>query len=466
LTDQVAQVYRLAIKSPNKTIQVSKENLERKIGIFSATNIVIANMIGAGIFITTGLLMENLGDPKLMLGLWFVGGIIALAGAFCYAEVGATIPKAGGEYVFLSKLFHPMLGFLSGWVSILVGFSAPIAASAIGFSEYLFRAYPGVELISGNELDVYKKSASILIIVLFSLVHMRGVRFGTSVQNILTILKIGLLVILIFAGLLWGNGSFDHFKTTTTSEALNWKTIALSLMWIMFAYSGWNATTYIGSEIKNPKRNLVGSLITGTLIVIILYILINVVFVFAIPVAEMEGVKSIGGLAVRKMFGMHMENIFSVHIAFALLSSISAFIILGPRVYFAMSQDGYFFKFASAIHPKHKVPYWSIILQMTLSIIIILSGTLEQILTYMGFTLGIFPLFVVAGLIKMRMSRTSKSKLPGYPLTAFLFLFVGIGILTLSFLERPVESSFAIGTLLVGIPFYYYFKKVNKPDAD
>jgi APA family basic amino acid/polyamine antiporter len=438
--------------------------LSRKLGLFPITNIVVANMIGAGIFTTSGLLMADLRDPVLMLGLWVVAGIIALAGAMCYGEIGASIPKAGGEYAFLSSLYSPRLGFLSGWVSFVVGFSAPIAASSIGFSEYLYRALPGIFEVSFLGVDGMKKVYSILIIASFTIIHLRGIEFGARVQNYLTILKVLLVIGLILFGFSLGNGDFAHFKSPipNTGDPVTWKTIGLSLMWIMFAFSGWNASVYIGSEIKKPERNIPMSLLLGTGLVLLLYLLLNVLFIYAIPPTEMGDVISIGGLAVGKLFGTTYEAFFSLMVAFALFSSISAFIILGPRVYFAMSADGHFFKFASRIHEKYQVPTYSIIFQGIISVVIILSGTFDQILTYMGFSLGIFPIITVFGLFKLRQKGLSKLKLPGYPLTPILFIITGCIMLILSFMERPVESSIAILTVLVGFPAYYFFGKNRK----
>lgn len=433
--------------------------LKRKLGLFPITNIVIANMIGAGIFTTSGLLMEDLHDPLLMLGLWLIGGLIAFAGAMCYGEIGASIPRAGGEYAFLSSLYTPKLGFLSGWVSFVVGFSAPIAASAIGFSEYLFRAMPEIFDVTWMGVEGMKKFYSIMIILVFTLVHLRGIEFGATVQNYLTLLKVLLVVGLIGFGFALGNGSFADLRPRALEEAspANWKTIGLSLMWIMFAFSGWNASVYIGSEIKEPEKNIPRSLLLGTGIVSLLYILLNLLFIYAIPVEEMEGVISIGGLAVGKLFGDSYEAFFSLLVAFALFSSISAFIILGPRVYFAMSSDGHFFKFASKINEKYQVPTYSIIFQGIISVVIILSGTFDQILTYMGFSLGIFPIITVFGLFRLRKQGLSKLKLPGYPVTPVLYILAGIVMLVLSFMERPAESSIAILTILVGLPAYYLF---------
>ena len=424
-------------------------------------------MIGAGIFTTSGLLMADLKNPALMLILWLVGGIIAFAGAMCYGEIGAAIPKAGGEYAFLSKLYNQKLGFLSGWVSFVVGFSAPIAASSIGFSEYLYRAVPAMFEVAWLGVEGMKKIYSILIIFIFTGVHLRGMDFGAKVQNYLTLLKVLLVVGLILFGFYLGQGDFSHLQTTASIPLGNvsWKTIGLSLMWIMFAFSGWNASVYIGSEIKKPERNIPLSLLIGTGIVSLLYLLLNLLFIYAIPQGEMEGVIAVGGLAIGKLFGPQFESIFSLLVAFALFSSISAFIILGPRVYFAMAKDGHFFSFAGKVHPKYQVPAYSIIFQGIISIVIILSGTFDQILTYMGFSLGIFPIVTVFGLFKLRKQKISTLKLPGYPITPIVYILAGVLMLSLSFMERPLESSIALLTVLAGLPAYYFFGKERKKNG-
>ena len=440
--------------------------LERKLGLFPVTNIVVANMIGAGIFVTSGLLMEDLGNPLLLMLLWIFGGIIALCGALCYSELGAAIPQAGGEYIFLSRLFNPLFGFLSGWVSFFVGFSAPIAASAIGFTEYLTRAFPRLLSLGifgeAFEAVALKKLYSILVILAFTLVHLRGIIFGTRVQNLLTLLKVGLIAELILIGFSFGKGSFDHFSQGKEFifDFGGWKIIGLSLMWIMFAYSGWNASAYIGSEIKNPKKNLPLSLILGTGIVILLYFGLNLFYVYGASPEEMSGVISIGGLAVGNLFGKSFESLLSVLISFALLSSLSAFIILGPRVYYSMAKDGYFFKFASKVHGVYRVPSKSILLQCVIAIVIVLSGTLDKILTYMGFSLGIFPILAVIGVFKLRRLNKSEYKMPGFPVVPIIYILAGVSILTLGFLEGPIPSLIAILTVMAGIPAYYIFKSI------
>jgi APA family basic amino acid/polyamine antiporter len=444
---------------------MEQEKLSRQLGIFPATNIVVANMIGAGIFTTSGLLMAGLNDPVLMLSLWFIGGIIALCGALSYGELGAAMPGAGGEYLFLSKLYHPVFGFLSGWVSFIVGFSAPIAASAIGFSEYFCRAIPAIPAFLYTEgiMDpvATKTLLSVTVILVFSFIHYRGIKSGALIQNVLTILKVSLIVFLLLAGFLSGKGDMANFTAGegVTHGLAGWKTIGLSLMWIMFAYSGWNASTYLGAEIKNPAKTLPRSLILGTGIVMFLYLSINVLYIYGIKPDEMKGVISVGGLAMGNLFGRSADTLFSLLISFALFSSLSAFIIIGPRVYYSMAKDGLFFKSVSKIHPRFQVPSNSILLQCAMAVILTLSGTFEQVLTYMGFALGIFPVLTVVGVFRLRINDRQAIKMAGFPVTQIIYILTGVTILILAFLERPAESSIALLTVAAGIPAYYLFRR-------
>ena len=444
---------------------MAEETLQRRLGLFPATNIVIANMIGAGIFTTSGLLMSGLNDPVLMIVLWGVGGIIALCGALSYGELGAAMPGAGGEYLFLSKLYHPLFGFLSGWVSFIVGFSAPIAASAMGFSEYFLRALPALPgwLSSAGIMNpnMTGKVLSVSVILIFTVIHYRGIKTGARVQNVLTIMKVLLIGVLIFAGLFSGNGDVSNFSFQKTAGAgsVSLKTIGLSLMWIMFAYSGWNAATYLGAEIKDPSKTLPRSLLYGTGIVILVYIALNILYVYGINPEEMKGVISVGGLAMGNLFGKSAEILFSILISFALFSSLSAFIILGPRVYYSMANDGLFFRSVAKIHPRFNVPSNSVVLQAVIAIILVLSGSFEQVLTYMGFALGIFPVLTVIGVWKLRKTNPGAMRIKGFPVPQIIYIAAGIMILVLSLLESPVESSIALITVLAGIPAYMIFNK-------
>ena len=444
---------------------MAEESLKRKLGLFPSTNIVVANMIGAGIFTTSGLLMSGLNDPLLMMVLWVAGGIIAICGALSYGELGAAMPGAGGEYLFLSRLYHPLFGFLSGWVSFMVGFSAPIAASALGFSEYFMRALPGFAG-SINEAGIASHAATgkilaIAVILIFTFIHYMGINYGSKIQNVLTLLKIVLILILLSAGFASGNGDISNIRAGSRLPAglEGLKTIGLSLMWIMFAYSGWNASTYLGAEIKNPSKTLPQSLLLGTVIVIILYLGINLLYIYGIDPEKMKGVISVGGLAMGNLFGKSADILFSLMIAFALFSSLSAFLIIGPRVYYSMAKDGLFFKSAAKIHKKYGVPSNSILLQCIIAVILVLSGSFEQVLTYMGFALGIFPILTVIGVWKNRKKNPEAVRLPGFPVAQILYILTGLMILILSYLERPIESSIALLTVITGIPAYFIFRK-------
>jgi APA family basic amino acid/polyamine antiporter len=440
----------------------SGDRLERRLGLFPATNIVIADMIGAGIFTTSGLLLLELGSPLLMIALWVVGGVLALSGALCYGALGAAIPRAGGDYAYLSELFHPSLGFLSGWISFFVGFSAPLAASSLGLSEYLASAFPSLGV--GDSAHLLKKAIAIAVILGLAVVHLRGMAFGSKVQNYLTVGKVALIAALVAAGFAFGQGDLGGFgeRVAVDSPDGSWKAIGLSLMWIMFAYSGWNASGYIGSEIADPHKNLPRSLILGTGVVLILYVSLNALFVYAVPPSEMSGVISVGGLAASHLFGPVAERLVSLFIAFALLSAISALIILGPRVYYAMAKDGYFFKMVADVDPVRRVPSKAIILQCVIATVMVLSGTFDQILTYMGFCLGIFPILAVLGVFKLPNHHNNVARSAGYAAAAILFASVSLAILVLAFFERPVESTIALVTVGIGIPFYVAFARAKR----
>lgn len=434
--------------------------LKKTLGYFSLTNIVVANMIGAGIFTTSGLLITQLYDPLLMMGLWLVGGILALCGALSYAELGSNYPEAGGEYTFLSRLFSPLPGFLSGWVSFVVGFSAPIAASSLAFSEYLVRTLPWEEVAA--EPFLLKKGVAIGIIVIFTGVHSFGLRAGARFQNFLTMIKICLIAGLLFAGFVFGEGSLEHFTESITDspDRARFRSVGWALILVMFSYSGWNASTYVGSEIRNPGRNIPRSLITGTLVVTVIYLALNALYFYAVSADKMSDVISIGGLAANRLFNLSADRFFSAFIALILLSSISAYIIIGPRVYFAMSEAGHFFRIARHVN-RYNVPGASILAQSLLAIVFVITGTFDQILTLLGFSLGIFPLLCVIGVFKLRIKKRSVLKIPGYPLVQILFITFSAAILVLTFMERPAESGIALLVVAAGVPIYYLIKRMR-----
>jgi APA family basic amino acid/polyamine antiporter len=439
------------------------QTVKRAIGGITATNIVVANIIGAGIFITPGIIAGMLPGAGWVLACWVFGGLIAIAGAFCYTELSTRMPKEGAEYVYLKELYHPVLGFLTGWTSFIVGFSAAIAASAMGFSEYLVAAWShGSGELAFISVALLKKGMAVSLIVIFTLIHYMGVRFGSGVQNSLTVLKIIIVLGLASLGLLLGNGEWGHI-TFERSGTFSWLSIGTAMMLVMYAYSGWNASAYIAGEVKHPKRTLPLSLLLGTSIVILLYIAMNLFIFTSAPYSELRGEIAIGERAAVKALGDWMGQGLSVMISLALLSSLSAYIIIGPRVYFAMAQDRLFFPFASKVHPRFGVPGRSIVIQGAIAMALVMIGSFEQLLIYLGFALGIFPWLAVAGLFiarKRQIGESSAVKVPAWPLLPLFFLASTLFLMVIAFVNRPLESSAAIVTVLAGIPCYILWVKV------
>jgi len=429
----------------------------REIGSFTATSIVIANMIGSGIFTASGIIAGFLPGPWWVLLCWAGGGLIALSGALCYAELSTRMPEEGGEYVYLKKVYHPLLGFLTGWASLFVGFSAPIAASAMGFSEYLFASIrPDLAESSTWIPLLLKKGAAVAIIVLFTSIHYRGIKTGSRIQNTLTAVKVAILVGLALSAILFGRGDWSHLDHP--ASRFEWTAIGTAMMLVMFSYSGWNASAYIAGELKNPRKTITLSLVAGTSVVLILYLAVNLFILHSLPFTEIRGVVAIVEKASSRAFGDWMGRGLGVMISLALLSSLSAYVIIGPRVYFAMARDRLFLKFAGEVHPRFKVPSTSIAIQGILAILMVMAGSFEELLVYLGFALGIFPWLSVAGLFAARRRRLGEStavRTPLFPLVPVFFLGSTLTLMIIAYINRPFESSAAVATVLAGIPCYY-----------
>ena len=448
--------------------KLNGNGLKREIGLFSATILVIANMIGTGIFTTSGFIMAELDDPKMLLLCWFCGGLFALCGALCYGELGAMFPRAGGEYVFLRESFGKPMGFLSGWISLIVGFSAPIAAAAIAFATYLFHSL-GMGVPTGTPISVFGVEvalispltlAAVAIIIVFSLVHYHSLAVGSRIQNTLTLFKITLVAGFIGAGFFLGNGSMDHFSLPGTKGDFSAEAVAVSLIFISFAYSGWNASAYLGGEIKSPARNIPFSLICGTVVVMGLYLLLNAVYIFAMSPEEMHNVLDVGARAAACLFGNHTSRLFSGGVAIGILSVLSAMIMTGPRIYYAMSKDGIFFSLFGKVNTRHHTPASSIFLQAAIACIMVLTASFNTLLIYIGFTLSIFAMLTVAGMIRLRATRAlvpRPYKTFLYPVTPVLFILGNLWIIVFSIKSRPINTLFGIGTIAAGVLVYWFF---------
>ncbi|MCR1815747.1 amino acid permease [Aliarcobacter butzleri] len=443
-------------------------DLKRDIGLISATILVIANMVGTGVFTTSGFIILELNSYSLLMLCWFLGGLFALMGAFSYAELGAMLPKAGGEYAYLKESFGKLPAFVSGWISLVVGFSAPIAAASIAFATYLLgnqeRIWFSLELFDYEILTFNLISfVAISCVILFSYIHYHSVKLGSNVQNFLTIFKIVFILVLIIGGFTVGNGDISRVTITLLGDnfSISWTHFAISFIFISFTYSGWNAASYLGAEIKNPQKNLPLALLIGTIFVTILYMLLNFVYIYALSIDEMSGVLQVATKASNVLFGDKIGSIISLAISFGLLSVVSAMIIAGPRVYYAMAEDGLFFQRFKKICTKRNTPVQAIILQAIIAIVMILTSTFESLLIYIGFTLSLASMLTVVGLIKLRVQKPQiprPYKTLWYPYLPLIFILANIGIIIFSFVSRPFISSLGLLTILVGVIIYYKIK--------
>ena len=452
-------------------------HLKRKLGLWTAVFAVFASMIGSGIFGTSGHVLALVNDPTLTIGLWVFYGLTALAGALCYAELAAELPHPGGEYVYIRHVFGKLPAFLTGWVSFMVGFAAPAAASAFLAGDYTLELLkivaPDAAFTALFATSSGQKIFAISIIILFSIVHSLEIEKGSAIQNALTMLK--LLIIFIF--LAAGFGVALNGVSVTPAEyqlegSPDWKGMGLGMLLVLYAYSGWNGASYLAGEVKNPEKNVPRALFWGTLLTTIIYILINLLYFLVIPAAELLGQQTPAAMTVERLYGSGISTAFNAAFAIILLSSVSAQIMIGPRVYYAMARDGNFFKYAGVINKKFHTPVTSIFLQGGLSIIYVLTGTFYTVLIYMGFALSIFPVVTMLALMKLRKTQAKDKtikkgpqlyKTPFYPLLPIFFILVSIYLMVFSFIQNWKSCMFAVTVVLLGIPVYYGWQKYKSP---
>lgn len=453
--------------------------LVRRLGLFDSTMMMVGIVIGSGIFLITGIMANALPSGGYILLAWAVGGLLVLAGALTFAELGSTFPQAGGQYVYLREAYGHWAGFLFGWILCLVSMGGAIAAAAVGFATYFGYFFPSLStsnLIFSTTIpiggDGFQYSLSVgqivavLAIVLLSTVNYIGAGLGKTVQNIITVIKIGTMVGFIVLGLTMGRrgGSID-FSFATASGTPDFSQIligfGIALIAVSWAFDGWHNINYVAGEIKNPKRNLPLTLVMGTLIITLLYLLINVVYLIALPVEEVSGVARIAEKATGAMFGVGAASLISAAVLISTFGSLNGAIFVAPRVYYAMAKDKIFFKRAAVIHPRFRTPTFAIVIQAVWACVLALSGTYEQLFTYVT-VLNI--VFWIAGTASVFTLRKKYPDLPrpyktwGYPIVPMLFIISLFGILVNTLINRPVESIAGLGLALLGLPVYYFWK--------
>jgi APA family basic amino acid/polyamine antiporter len=431
---------------------MSKHLQPYKITTLTGLALVVANMIGTGTFTSLGFQLKDLSNPNVILILWVLGGVIALSGAFSYAEIGTHIKRSGGEYAFLTKLFHPLLGYLSGWISITVGFAAPIALSAMAFVAY----FPF--------FDLNPKSTSIAIVAVITGIHTRSLTISSKFQNISTLLKVALILALIGIGF-WEVPTFDNSGLLSNSDFSNLisPAFAIALIYVSYSYSGWNAAAYIIEEFKKPKKSLPIALIGGTVIVTLLYTLLQYIFLKHVPIAELKGQLNIGTIAMDKMLGEDVGKLFGLAISLLLVSGISAMVWVGSRVTSSIAKDHQFWSYFK--RKKNNVPQRALWLQFVISALLILTGTFEQILIYCGILLTLSSMVTVIGVFKLRYHnkkiKTDSYESPLFPLFQIVFIILSLWMIVYAFMNSPYEIVVGFGNLVLGFITYIISHRMN-----
>jgi basic amino acid/polyamine antiporter, APA family len=453
--------------------------LLRKLGFISATALVISNMVGTGIFATTGFMAGQLGSARLILLCWFAGALFALCGALSYSELGINFPSSGGEYVYLTRAFGPTWGFMTGWVSFFAGFSAPIALTALAFADYVGYFFPAFKqanaqfTIGSGALSFQLGGAQLLasaLIAAFTALNCFGVARTAKVQNVLTGTKLVVIVSFVLIGFLAGSGDWSHFsqpavRTSVLSIPVQFM---ISLLWVMVSYSGWNAATYVAEELKQPERTLPLALATGTALVTALFLGLNLIFIYSTPLESMKGVVAIGALSASNLFGPQIAGIFSALMAVSLTSTVNAEVTIGPRVYYAMAKNRAFFKAAAAVNPKWHTPVAAIVAQGICAMLMTITP-FPQLILYIGFSLTFFSVMSVASLFVFRRKRGWQRLIPvsfAFPLIPGAYILVGTGMIVYGIIWQPKASLTAAATIAAGAAVYrfVYARDVLSPE--
>jgi APA family basic amino acid/polyamine antiporter len=414
------------------------------VSLATATALAVADMIGIGVFTSLGFQIPGLPSPFTIVLLWVVGGLVALCGALCYAELATALPRSGGEYNFLSRIYHPALGFLAGWISATIGFAAPVALAAMAFGEYFAGVFPGAP----------KLVLALAAVWVVTLVLLSGAKPGALFTNVATFLKVALILVLIAAGFTIGTPQPITFAPSSNDLSYIFSApFAISLMYVMYSYSGWNAATYIADEIKDPARTLPPSLLAGVIIVMLLYVGLNAVFLYTTPMDKLSGQLNVGLIAGEHIFGAGGGRVVGGLICFGLISAITAMMWIGPRVTMVMGEDlsalSYF-----AQKSKGGVPARALVLQCAVATLLLLTQTFKSALEFIQFSLLTCSLLAVIGVIVLRISQPDLPRpfrVWAYPLTPLIFGAVTVFILVNLVRESPMQSLAGLAMMATGL---------------
>jgi APA family basic amino acid/polyamine antiporter len=442
-------------------------------GLSVAIYVVISSMIGVGVLTTSGYTVAVVGSNQLMLGLWLFGGLVALCGALTIAELSAALPASGGEYIYLYEAYGPPVAFLSGWVSFMIGFAAPIAAAAFASSSYLlapFGLQPAVSRLSAQVIAT-------LAILVFAVIHNSGQSRTARIHSAITLLKVGVLASFLIAGLAagWRNGV--NLADRPPLDLGVATAMLFSMVYISYAYTGWNAAAYLAGEIDDPGRRLPRAILIGTVAVTALYLGLNAVYALALPAAEVRAIAARDGfdaiapiaeLAARRLFGPSLAAPLSMAIGLTLMASLSAYVLTGPRVAFAMARAGHFPAIAGRLSARTGTPAIATALQVSWSLVLLWTGSFESIVIYAGVGVALFSMLAVSTVFVLRRTRPDLPRpfrTPGYPLVPAFFLTV-MGLLSvIAFVQRPSASLYSLLSILGGLPVYYLWVRPRDRSA-
>lgn len=433
--------------------------LKKSLTLFDMSMIAIGSVIGSGIFLTPSIIARALPSPMWILLVWILGGILALTGALTYAELAGMMPEAGGIYVFLSKTYGPLFGFLYGWVYFVVVNTGAIAALSIAFASYFGYFIP----LS----SVGTKIVAIAGIVLLTVINVTGVKSGAVFSNLFTMLKLAGIVGIIAIGFGLGNRNTTDFTTPLNFSSTNLMgALAVAMVGVVWSCGGWQHATYTAGEAKNPRRDVASAMIIGAVVITLIYLLTNVAYMLMLSPAEMAASQHVASDAVEKIFGSTGGGLIALAIFISTFGTAGIYTLTAPRIYFAMARDKFFFSKVAQIHPKFKTPAVAIIFQSTWAILLILFwGTFENLISYVVFTDAIFFALAAAAVIVLRYRKPDLSrpyKTLGYPLTPLIFIAIEVWFLLTIVSEKPLQSLAGLGFLLLGIPVYYFWKIQNK----
>jgi APA family basic amino acid/polyamine antiporter len=425
--------------------------LKRKISVYTASAIVVANMIGTGVFTSLGFQLGVVHSTWTILLLWLLGGILALFGAFAYAELGTHFKESGGDYIYLSRVFHPLPGYLSAWAGLTVGFSAPVALAAMAFTKYLAPV--------GLQGNVW---LAIAVIVLIGLMHSFTIKHSSRLQNISTLVKVLFIVILVLIGFFMPGNNINAFDYSSGwQHEIVTPGFAVSMIYVGFAYTGWNAAAYVVEEIDMPRKNLPRALIGSTLFVAASYILFQFVLLKHASVNQLVNKEEVSFIAFGNLLGSTGGKWVSIFIALQLVATVSSYLWVGPRVTWAMAKENKLWK-PLAKKNAHGIPVAAVWLHVFISVLLALTGSFEKILLYAGFVLQLMASLTVATSLFIRDKQPGSFKSPLKPLLQIVFLLFNSWVLIFTMVDRPVESFIGIGILALGMVIYYFDKPVGE----